>query len=438
MRVYGQRYQGKTELVRKRKKWYRQSAIALFLLYAFFLMVKAGTGRETLAKRFFSYIQNEISMSMTRQYIPTVAYMAEGRQEQTLSDFLLEKVTDQIPLIGYADTIRTYDTAIESSLSEEEIVALEGKDEAEVEARQMAEAASRENQDCIVAEMEQENAQAGADAAAEAAEQPEAPDNTAVSSQPLVEIPREKLNDFDYLIQHYYTVDKSTTINRSQLVVQNLLNKDCTIQKTTEDVPQILIYHTHGSEGYADSTPGDPNTSVIAVGNRLTQLLQDTYGYHVLHDTGIYDTDRDHAYNVAAPVIQKILQDHPSIEVVIDLHRDGVADTTRLAANINGVDMAQVMFFNGLSKTTATGDIDYLRNPYIEDNLAMSLKMQLAATELYPGFTRKIYLKSYRYNMHLCPKSLLIEVGAQTNTLQEAVNAMDPLAQVLDRVLSGK
>ena len=68
----------------------------------------------------------------------------------------------------------------------------------------------------------------------------------------------------------------------------------------------------------------------------------------------------------------------------------------------------------------------------------MSLKMQLVATELYPGFTRKIYLKSYRYNMHLCPKSLLIEVGAQTNTLQEAVNAMDPLAQVLDRVLSGK
>ena len=145
MRVYGQRYQGKTELVRKRKKWYRQSAIALFLLYAFFLMVKAGTGRETLAKRFFSYIQNEISMSMTRQYIPTVAYMAEGRQEQTLSDFLLEKVTDQIPLIGYADTIRTYETTIESSLSEEEIVALEGKDEAEVEARQMAEAASRES-----------------------------------------------------------------------------------------------------------------------------------------------------------------------------------------------------------------------------------------------------------------------------------------------------
>ena len=145
----------------------------------------------------------------------------------------------------------------------------------------------------------------------------EAASASASAGENLVSL--EKLNDFDYLIQHYYTVDKSTTINSSQLAVQNLLNKNCTIQKTTEDVPQILIYHTHGSEGYADSVEGDPNTSVIAVGNRLTQILQDTYGYHVLHDTGIYDTDRDHAYNVAAPAIQKILQDHPSIEVVIDL-----------------------------------------------------------------------------------------------------------------------
>ena len=61
--------------------------------------------------------------------------------------------------------------------------------------------------------------------------------------------------------------------------------------------------------------------------------------------------------------------------------------------------------------------------------------MQIAAAELYPGFTRKIYLKSYRYNMHFCPKSLLIEVGAQTNTLEEAMNAMEPLAAVLDKVL---
>ena len=97
--------------------------------------------------------------------------------------------------------------------------------------------------------------------------------------------------------------------------------------------------------------------------------------------------------------------------------------------------MAQVMFFNGLSRTTAMGDISYLPNPYIEDNLAFSLQLQVAARQMYPDFTRKIYLKGYRYNLHFRPKSVLVEVGAQTNTLQEAMNAMDPLAKILDTVL---
>ena len=173
------------------------------------------------------------------------------------------------------------------------------------------------------------------------------------------------------------------------------------------------------------------------MGDHLTQILEETYGYNVLHDTGVYDTDRDQAYSVAAPYIQQILSDHPSIEVVIDLHRDGVADSTRLVTEQNGVQMAQIMFFNGLSRTTAMGDISYLPNPYIEDNLAFSLQMQVASGQLYPDFARKIYLKGYRYNLHFCPKSLLVEVGAQTNTLEEAMNAMDPLARILDQVLGG-
>ena len=232
-----------------------------------------------------------------------------------------------------------------------------------------------------------------------------------------------------------------TYINPSELNASELLGKDLRINLSTGG-SKILIYHTHSQETFADSD-NDPSTSIVGIGRYLTEILNNKYKIPTMHHEGVYDLingklDRSEAYEFAKPEVEQILAENPSIEVVIDLHRDGVADTTRLAANINGVDMAQVMFFNGLSKTTATGDIDYLRNPYIEDNLAMSLKMQLAATELYPGFTRKIYLKSYRYNMHLCPKSLLIEVGAQTNTLQEAMNAMDPLAQVLDRVLSGK
>ena len=64
--------------------------------------------------------------------------------------------------------------------------------------------------------------------------------------------------------------------------------------------------------------------------------------------------------------------------------------------------------------------------------------MQLKAMEYYPGLTRRIYLKGYRYNMHLCPKYLLIELGAQNNTVEEAMNACDPLAHILDMVLSGE
>ena len=92
------------------------------------------------------------------------------------------------------------------------------------------------------------------------------------------------------------------------------------------------------------------------------------------------------------------------------------------------------MFFNGMSQTPE-GPIEYLQNPYREQNLAFSFQMQLDAQAYYPGFTRKIYLKGLRYNLHLRPRSALIEVGAQTNTYEEARNAMEPLSELLDMVL---
>ena len=200
---------------------------------------------------------------------------------------------------------------------------------------------------------------------------------------------------------------------------------------------QILIYHTHSQEGYADSTPGDPNSSVLALGERLTQLLRDQYGFNVLHHMGEYDVkDRDNAYSYAGPALEQILAENPSIEVVIDLHRDGVPETAHLVSEVNGKQTAQIMFFNGLSRTTANGNIAHLANPNLADNLAFSFQMKLAAEEYYPGFARATYLKGYRYNLHYRPKSLLVEVGAQTNTLEEAMNAMEPLADILHKVLS--
>ena len=96
------------------------------------------------------------------------------------------------------------------------------------------------------------------------------------------------------------------------------------------------------------------------------------------------------------------------------------------------------MFFNGLSRTNKTGEIDYLQNPNLDTNLAFSFQMQMAAGEYYPGLTRKVYLKGYRYNMHYRGKTLLIELGAQNNTVEEIMNACDPLAHILWLVLSGE
>ena len=88
-----------------------------------------------------------------------------------------------------------------------------------------------------------------------------------------------------------------------------------------------------------------------------------------------------------------------------------------------------------LFRSRSNGKVTILENPYIQDNLALSLQMKVAAEELYPGFTRNIYLKGYRYNMHFKPKTLLVEGGAQTNTVEEMMNAMEVLAEVLNSVV---
>ena len=246
----------------------------------------------------------------------------------------------------------------------------------------------------------------------------------------------EQLMDYDFLIKHFYSVHTSTTAGRDLMNARDLLSRDMTM-KGDDSKPQILIYHTHSQEAYKDSGPGQ---TVVGVGDCLTRLLE-AKGYNVYHDKSVYDLkngqlDRSKAYNYALDGITNILQQNPSIEVVLDIHRDGVGENLHLVTQVDGRDTAQIMFFNGLSQTPE-GPIEYLQNPYREENLAFSLQMQLGAAAYCPGFTRKISLKGLRYNEHLRPKSSLIEVGAQTNTYEEALNAMEPLSELLDMVLQG-
>lgn len=370
-------------------------------------------------------------------FLPVLSY----GQEQTPEDFfsaVLRTVGEQFPILSFQETDCGEEEIIEDAETAEAIREENEKLIAQkLEAENQAQAVTEENQQAQ--ETQSDGAAETQNETAQAQETSQIPEGTATQKQ--VEIPREQLTDFNYLLNNFFVVDPTTTALESQINVDTLLEKDMKLEKNPEQ-PQILIYHTHSQEGFADSVEGDTSTTVIGVGDYLVQLLQERYGYQVLHITDTFDIvdgqlDRSAAYNYAEPVISQALQEHPTIEVVIDLHRDGVDESKHLVTEVNGKPTAQVMFFNGLSRTNQNGEISYLPNPYIEDNLAFSFQLEYLAKQYYPEYTRCIYLKGYRYNLHLKPRSLLLEVGAQTNTVEEAKNAMEPFADLLYKVLSG-
>lgn len=261
-------------------------------------------------------------------------------------------------------------------------------------------------------------------------------------AQYVPEFDREKMKDISYLRKYYYAVDKKTGMNKELFDIDKLMAQDVAINKEGNG-PKVLIFHTHGSEMFADSK--NVNEGVIGAGEYLKSILEDKYGIECLHITQRFDVvdgavQRDGAYERMEPVINQVIKENPSIELVIDLHRDGVNENLRLVTEDNSEKCAKVMFFNGLCAKWENGelrDISGLENPYLSTNLALSLKMQLAMNELYPNLTRKIYLNAYRYSLHMKDKSMLIELGAQTNTVEEINNSIERIAEVLGKVCLG-
>ena len=263
----------------------------------------------------------------------------------------------------------------------------------------------------------------------------------AVLPHPEIDLSPAKLADYDYLLGQFYIVDSNTEADAVQINAEDFLKQDLKISKDTE-TPQILIYHSHSQETFADSREGEEADTIVGVGDYLTRLLTETYGYQVIHlkeqfDMASGELDRSAAYDYARDYLEPYLQENPNIQVIIDLHRDGVPEDRRLVTEINGKPTAQILFYNGLSYTTARGSLDYLPNPYIQQNLAFSFQLEYQAAQYYPEFYRGIYLAGYRYNLHFRPRSILLEAGAQTNTVQEVKNAMEPFADVLNKVLQG-
>ena len=264
---------------------------------------------------------------------------------------------------------------------------------------------------------------------------------TVAVPHPQIDLSPAKLADFDYVMNQFFILDSNTETNAQQISGTRFLGEDLSIKQDSK-VPQILIYHTHSQETFADSREGKEEDTIVGVGNYLTELLEEKYGYQVIHVTDAFDMmggtlDRSKAYDYARTSIEKVLEENPTVEVVIDLHRDGVPDDRRLVTEVNGKSTAQLLFYNGLSYTINQGAVSYLPNPYIEENLAFSFQLEYQAAQYYPDLYRGIYLAGLRYNLHLKPRALLLEAGAQTNTVEEVRNAMEPFADILNRVLKG-
>ena len=345
-----------------------------------------------------------------RLYMPGVTYTEKKQGEIRVTEAVVHMASALIPLGNYV----TEREAAELLTEDEATYAILAKKQAEEEN------SVDENGQLIGKDKSEETRQA---------------------SVPTMDLSMERLNDFEYLVSNFYTVDSVTYINPSELNASELLGKDLRIDLSTGG-SKILIYHTHSQETFADSD-NDPSTSIVGIGRYLTEILNNKYKIPTMHHEGVYDLingklDRSEAYEFAKPEVEQILAENPSIEVVIDLHRDGVADTTHLVTEINGKPTAQIMFFNGLSRTRVNGDLAGMANPYLQDNLAFFLQMKIAAETKYPGFARRNYLRGYKYNMDLMPRMLLIEAGAQTNTVEEMRNAMEVLADLLNSVLTGR
>lgn len=409
---------------RRRK---RNLFIAFLLLLGCILAFGQGPGAGRGGSLDFrSGMLGEVQEKTYLAYLPVFSFVEEGIKKEKDTPYLADLFTGLVPLYEYMELSCVAQMQPESQSTVERIIEGEESHEKDMEDLELdsdlIEAVKEENEK-INNGAEEEILQTGEFSAA----------------QKVLSIDRTALQDFDKLVSQFYAIDSTTYIGRDQLDVQKLTAKDMTLQQTDASSPQILIYHTHSQEGFVDSIPGDDTTTIMGAGEKLAQILRDQYGFNVIHHMGKYDVEsRDYAYSNAAPGIEQVLAENPGIEVIIDLHRDEVPADTKLVTDICGRPTAKFMFFNGLSRTNKTGEIEYLQNPNLDENLAFSFQMQMVSNEYYPGITRKIYLKGYRYNMHYRGKTLLIELGAQTNTVEEIMNACDPLAHILSLVLSGQ
>lgn len=209
--------------------------------------------------------------------------------------------------------------------------------------------------------------------------------------------------------------------------------------------PQVLIMHTHTTEGFMEADEGfyyesfyarsqDNAKNVVHVGDAIAAQLQKA-GIGVIHDTTVHDyPSYNGSYGRSAQTIQKNLKQYPSIQVVLDIHRDALtaSDGTKKkpTVKINGKKAAQIMILSGCD------DDGTLGFPGWEYNLRFALRLQQSVETMYPGLTRPLYFDASKYNMDMTHGSLLIEIGTDANTADEVAYSGELVGSALSQVLN--
>lgn len=236
-----------------------------------------------------------------------------------------------------------------------------------------------------------------------------------------------------YSIQNATSSFKNITLRNTtethSINIEASLEKQATLKITNKSEPNILIFHTHTTESYSmvdngwyslqyASRSNDSTRNMVRVGDAICEQLE-AAGYNVIHDKTVYDQTYTGAYANSRAAVENYLKQYPSIQVVLDVHRDAIYqdDGTRVkpTATIKGKKAAQIMIIAGCEDGKVTGF------PRWEENLTFALQLDKAVENEYSGLMRPILFSSRKYNMDLTPCSLLVEFGSDSNTLDEAV-----------------
>ena len=237
---------------------------------------------------------------------------------------------------------------------------------------------------------------------------------------------------------------KVKNTNKTRIDIKEKLGEELELS-VSKNEPAVLIYHTHTTETYQIldrnfyaqgflSRSNDENLNMIRVGKAVAGELE-KQGYKVIHDTTVYDKSYNGAYSRSRVGAEHYLEKYPSIKITLDIHRDAIQNDngvkTKPVATINGKKAAQIMLLTGCQEEG--NDVTDL--PEWEKNLTFALKLQQSLETNFPGLTRPVFFCDRSYNMGLTPLSLLVEVGSDANTLDEAVYSGKMLGRALSLIL---